>query len=784
MFTNYLKIAFRNLTRNPMYSFINIGGLAVGIACSLLITLWVWDEVTFDRFHKNADHLGKLMVTDYFSGKASTFMSVPLGPYEYLKTFDSRIKNTAVAYWSNYYLLSAGENRINKWGQFVSPEFLQMFQFPLLKGSATALNDPKSVLLTESTATALFGKSEAMGQTIRLNNSDDYKVAGILKDLPANSSFSFDFLAPWIVYAEGQAKRNKNNWDDESYPIVVELQPGTDLADLNKKLTALFREKKKDEKCEMFIQPLKEWRLYSDFENGKPAGGMIESVRLFSVIAVFILLIACINFMNLATARSERRAREVGIRKTIGSRRRELIGQFVGESVMVVAIAFFAALVLTELVLPAYNMLVSKKLSIGYGSPWFWVSSAMFILTVGFFAGSYPAFYLSSFNPVKVLKGNLNVGQGAIAPRKMLVSLQFFFSIFLMVGTIVIYTQIQHVKNREVGYDRQNLIMVNANVEMGKNFQAIEKELVSAHLASTLTVSSSPVTDIYGNNTLDWPGKLPNQEVLFARVVTGYNYAQTMGIKLLEGRDFSENFKSDSSAMILNKAAVDAMNLANPVGAQIKLWSKNWTVVGVIDNVLMDSPFGEVRPGFFLLNPDWAEVVTMRLEKTNDLPATLAGVESVFKKYNPSHPFEYHFVDQQFAKKFAAINLTGTLASLFAFLAIFITCLGLFGLATFTAEQRTKEIGIRKVMGASTYSIVSLLSKDFALLVLIGFVVAAPVSWWALNNYLQTYHYRIGMAWWVILIAGLVAFVLTLVIVSTQTIRAALANPSESLRSE
>ncbi|MBS1488280.1 MAG: ABC transporter permease [Bacteroidetes bacterium] len=784
MFTNYLKIAFRNLTRNSVYSFINIGGLAVGIACSLLISLWVWDEVTYDRFHANADVLGKILITDYFSGKAATYESAPLGPYEFLKTFDSRIKNTAVAYWPNNYLLSVGEKKISKQGQFVSPEFLQMFRFPLLKGSANALNDPTSILITESVAKALFGNQDAMGQMVRLDNKTDFKVAGILKDLPSNSSYSFEFLAPWIIYGESWAKRHKDNWDDQSYPIVVELQAGANLDDLNKKLTALFREKKKDEKCEMFIQPLKEWRLYSHFENGKQSGGMIESVRLFSVTAGFILLIACINFMNLATARSERRAREVGIRKTVGSRRKELIGQFIGESVLVTAMAFMAAIVLVELVLPLYNVLVDKKLNMAYASPLFWFFSIVFILAVGFFAGSYPAFYLSSFNPVKVLKGNLNVGRGAIAPRKVLVSLQFFFSIFLMVGTLVIYTQIQHVKNREVGYDRENLIMVSANAEMGKNFPAIEKELTASHLASSLTVSSSPITDIFGNNTLDWPGKIAGREILFARVIVGANYTKTMGIQVLEGRDFLEEHKSDSSAMLLNKAAVDVMNLHDPVGAQIKLWNKTWTVVGVLDNVLMSSPFAEVRPGFFLFTPNGAEVVTIRLEKSDNLNNTLAEVERVFKKYNPSNPFEYHFVDQQFATKFATINLTGKLASLFAFLAVFITCLGLFGLATFTAEQRTKEIGIRKVLGASTLGIVNLLSKDFTVLVLVGFGLAAPVSWWGLNNYLQAYHYRVSFAWWIIPAAGLFTLGLTLVIVGTQAVRSASANPVNSLRSE
>jgi ABC-type antimicrobial peptide transport system permease subunit len=783
MIRNYLKIALRNLFRNSIYSFINIGGLAVGIACSLLILLWVWDEVSYDRFHKNADQLGQLMLHDHFTDNIATSPAVVLATYEHLKTFDNRIKNTSVAYWPNKQMISVGENKVTKVGQFVSPEFLDMFQFPLVKGSASALKDPTSILINESTAKALFPNQDAMGQLVKLDNKNDFKVAGILKDLPHNSTFDFEFLAPWIIYGEGWAKRDKDDWGNESYPVYVELQPGTNRDEVNAKLTTLIQEKRKD-KTEMFIHPLTDWRLRSNFKEGKQDGGMIDYVKSFTFIALFILVIACINFMNLATARSERRAREVGIRKSIGSRRRELIFQFIGESIMIAALAFVAAVIIVELVLPLYNNLVEKRLFIDYSSPLVWAISLGFILITGFFAGSYPAFYLSSFQAAKVLKGNVHASRGAVAPRKVLVSLQFFFSISLIVGMAVVYMQIQHVKQRDIGYDRENLVMIAANEEMGKNFSAIEKELISTGIAKSVTVSSSPVTEIYGNNILGWPGKPDDQQILFSRVVTGYNYTKTMGIKITEGRDFSEDFKSDSSAMLLNQAAVDAIGNKNPIGMQIDLWGKKWNVIGVVSNVLMASPFREVQPGFFLLEPSWGETVTVRLDKTHELKENLSKMESVFKKFNPSYPFEYQFVDAQFGKKFSSINLIGTLASLFAFLAIFITCLGLFGLATFTAEQRTKEIGIRKVMGASTSSIIRLLSKDFTILVIIGLSLSAPVSWYAMDNYLSRYNYRIEFAWWIIPVAGAIALALTLIIVSSQAIRAASANPAQSLRSE
>ncbi len=786
MLRNYFKIALRSLLKNSFYSIINIGGLAIGIACSVLIALWVWDEVTFDRSHKNADRLGQLWVHNEFSDKIISSQATPLPTYEFLKTYDSRIKETCLAHWAIQHLLVVGENKVTKIGQFASEEFLSMFQFPLVKGSATStLKDPGSILITESLAKTLFGDRDPMNQTIRMDNQYDLKVAGVLKDLPSNSSFEFEFLAPWTLYAtQDWVKRNKDLWDDQSFQVFVELQPGANVEEVNAHIKNIINEKIKDAKTDLFIHPLTDWHLRSRFENGINTGGRIDNVKWFALIGLFVLIIACINFMNLATARSEHRAREVGIRKSVGSRRSELIFQFIGESVLISALAFFLAIVIVELSLPLYNNLVEKKLFIDYSSPIVWLLAISIIGITGIFAGSYPAFYLSSFNPVKVLKGKIQLDRGATTPRKVLVSLQYFFSIFLIVGTIVFYQQIQHVKARDVGYDRENMIMITSNDELNKNYKGIKEQLLSLGLAKSVTTASSPVTEIYGNNTLEWPGKPADQEILFSRVVIGYNYSKTMDIKVLEGRDFSEDFMSDSSAMILNKAAVEAIGVENPIGLQIKLWSATWTVVGVYDDVIMASPFKDVQPGFYLLNPDWAEVVTIRLDKTSDLKNTLAQTEGIFKRLNPSFPFEYQFVDDQFAKKFSSITLIGTLASIFAFLAIFITCLGMFGLATFTAEQRTKEIGIRKVMGASSLSIVALLSKDFTRLVFVGFAFGAPMAWWVLNSYLDRFTYRITISWMVILITGAITLLLTLLIVSSQALRAAATNPSKSLRSE
>ncbi len=788
MLRNYLNIAFRNLRRNTVYSFINIGGLAVGIASTILIFLWVWDEITFDRFHKNADQLGVLMLNNFYSDKTVTSSSVPLPLYELLKSYDPKIKNTCISFFGWKEVLSAGENKIVREGKAVSEEFLTMFRFPLLQGSAErVLKEPNSIVLTEALAQSLFGDKNPMGQFVRIANQSDLKVTGILKNLPSNSRNTFEFLVPWTGFVSPQWIMEKSNWNDESVQIAIELNEGANLPDVNASLTKLIREKRGEEnKSELFVFPLSDWRLRSNFEGGKQVGGLIDYVISFSLIGFFILLIACINFMNLATARSERRAREVGVRKCVGSSRKELMVQFLGESVLITTLAFLISLVLVQLSLPFFNNLVEKKLFIQYADPLVWCLSIAFILFVGTMAGSYPAFYLSSFNPVKVLKGNLYVGRSGVAPRRVLVSVQFFFSILLIIGTIVILMQINFVKARDVGYDRENLVTVPANSEMIKNLPEIEKELQAIGVAKSITVSSNRVTQIDKHNQLDWPGRIDGENISFSRVMTGYHFTETLGLRILEGRDFSEEFVSDSSAVLLNKTAAETMGVKNPIGMQVQLMpsQKKWTVVGIVDDMIMDSPFAEVEPGFFMCIPTWIEDVTIRLNKTTDMSKTLADMESVFKKLNPSNPFEYSFVDQKFAKKFSEINMIGTLVSVFAFLAIVITCLGIFGLAAFTAEQRTKEIGIRKVMGATIVSIVNLFTKDFSSLVIWGFMLASPVAWWLLNEYLNRYTYHINFSWWIIPVVGILALMLAVLIVSSQVIKVALGNAAKSLRND
>lgn len=790
MLKNYFLVTIRNLFKNGFYSFINISGLAIGITCSILILLWVADEVSFDKFHPKSDRLYQVYVNAYFDGKINTWRSVPLPTYEGMKTADVHIKHSLVTDWGGKHLLTATEtdNRIIKNGFFVSEEFLEMFEFPLVTGNAEqVLDDPRSIVITQSLAKTLFGDQDPINQMIRIDNDQELKVSGVLKDIPKNSSFQFDYLMTWKFREQISewVKRNSTNWGNYSFQVYVELDDPANKNDVEKNVgDMLIKHGEKDTKPMFMLHPLLRWRLYSNFENGVAKGGMSDYVQLFTVIAIFIIIIACINFMNLATARSERRAREVGVRKSMGSGRVELVMQFLGESTVLAFLAFAFAILFAQLLLPSYNTLVDKQLVINYQSTEFWLLSAALILLTGFFAGSYPAFYLSSFQPVKVLKGKPNIGKGASTPRKVLVTLQFGFSILLIIGTIVIYQQIQLVKGRSLGYNQENLMAIDYSEEIKKNYRSIKLELLETGVVEAVTRANSQITDINSNNFLGWPGKPEDQRVIFTTIATEYDYTKTMGIKMLEGRDFSEDFKSDSMAIIINKTAADLMNLKDPIGTELPLWGKTRKLIGIMDNALMGSPYVEVKPLFAILDPNWINSVSVRLNKTSDLQTSIEKVKKVFEKYASAYPFEYRFADVEFQKKFTTINLISKLASLFAGLTILITGLGLFGLASFTAEQRTKEIGIRKVLGASVPSLVGLMSKDFSRLVIISFVVSAPVAWYLLSWFLERYPIRTGISWWVFPLTGLIALLFALSIVSMQALRAAHANPATSLRNE
>jgi ABC-type antimicrobial peptide transport system permease subunit len=786
MIRNYILVTLRSLRKNKVYAAINIAGLSMGLTSTILILLWVYDETSYDRFHPKADRIYQVMANVNYDGTIHTWGAAPAAAYEGIKSADPRVANTALADWGSDHLLSVGEKAIRRQGRHVTPEFLKMFEFPLLKGNRDkVLLDEGSLVISEAVAKALFGDADPIDQLVLVDNKYQQKVTGVMKDIPVNSSLQFDCLLPWRLYENKSPDRNnvRSNWGNYSFPVYVELRDPGSRADVQQIIGDLGdRNLKSDVKHTFFLFPMLEWRLYDHFENGKTAGGRIEYVQMFSLIAIFILVIACINFMNLATARSERRAREVGIRKSVGSRRHELVFQFLAESFAIALIAFVISVLLAELLLPAYNALVQKELSIPYGQAPFWIFAGAIVFFTGIVAGSYPAFYLSSFQPAMVLKGKAQVGKSSGTPRKVLVTLQFGFSILLILGTLVVYRQIQHVKGRDIGYDRESLITFQVNADLAKSYQPFKQALLQSGVVASVTRSNFPITNPNSWSFLGWPGQSADQKLIFCDLATEYDFTKTMGIKVLMGRDFSEDFPGDTASIVINRAALDAMGLKDPIGQELDLGQgRKRKLIGVIENTVMGSAYETVGPTFVEFIPTWFNVITVRLDKTKDLETSLASVGAVFKNYSPAYPFEFKFIDAEFQKKFTDITLTGKLANLFALLALAVTGLGLFGLASFIAEQRTKEIGIRKVLGASVSSIVTLLSKDFSKLVLLAFVLSCPFAWWMLNEFLQRYSYRIDIPLWIFPLTGTAALLFALIIVGTQALFSAQANPAKTL---
>ncbi len=789
MIKNYLLIAFRTLYRNSFYSLINIVGLSVGIACSILILLWVADELSFNRFHQSYDRIHEVMTNQEFSGEVVTIQTTPFPLGAAIKNTATGVKHVALTNHGEGDVLTVGETKVTKMGLAVTEDFLKMFSFELVAGDRnTALNDQYSIVINESTAKALFGDKNPLGQYILFAGKQEVKVTGVMKDIPEQSTFRFDYFQTFAHFeaANEWVRDSRERWHNNSFNIYLERNEGSDAHDVQASIKDLVKKNDKEAPtAQVILHPMSKWRLYTDFKNGKVAGGMIDYVKMFSAIAVFIIIIACINFMNLATARSEKRAREVGIRKSVGSRRKQLIFQFLGESLLITFVGFLLALMLVEVLLPSYNLLVQKHLSVDYSNPVLWISAISIVVLTGIVAGSYPAFYLSAFQPAAVLKGKAQTSRGASTPRKVLVTLQFGFSIFLIIGTLVVYQQVMHVKDREIGYDRENLMLIWTNDEIEKNYPAIKEELKNTGVVKAVCKSSAPITRIFSSVEVGWAGKDPNEKVGFVSMATEYDFAETMGVKMLEGRDFSREFPSDSSGVIVNQAAIDRMGLKDPIGATLRMWGDEWNIIGVTENIIMGSPYEPVEPMVMVFIPNWSSTINVRLDKTNDLQGSITKVEDLFKKMNPTYPMSWRFADVEFERKFSAINLISRLAGIFASLAILITCLGLFGLAAFTAEQRRKELGIRKVLGASVSGLILLMSRDFSRLIIIAFVVSSPLAWWFLNNFfLDQYPYRISIAWWILPTAGFAALALAMVIVGAQAFRAANSNPVDSLRSE
>lgn len=776
-----------------MYSFINIGGLAVGMAVAMMIGLWMNDELSFDNYHQNYDRIAQVMQHATFNGKVSTQTANPavMGP-EIREKYGSSFKYVVQASWEGSYVLSLGDNHVTKAGIYFEPEAPAMLGLKMLRGTYAGLKDPYSIMLSESVAKSLFGNQNPLDKTLKINRTYDVKVTGVYEDLPYNTSFrNLKVIMPWSLWLIDNpwAKKMEDPWDSNFSQTFAQVADNVTMEAASKrikntKINNVGKEELKY-KWEVFLHPMSKWALQSEFKNGTNTGGNIRYVWMFGIIGVFVLLLACINFMNLATARSEKRAKEVGIRKAIGSVRTQLVNQFFSESYLVVVFAFILSLLLATLCLSFFNEVADKKMGIPWANPIFWVFSLSFITLTGLLAGSYPALYLSSFQPLKVLKGTFRVGKWAAIPRKVLVMVQFTVSVILIIGTIVVYQQIQYAKNRPIGYERNGLINMSMDKEIQDHFEAFRGELKSAGAIEELTASNSPLTEVWNTNGgFDWEGKDPNLAVDFPNSRVTKEWGKTVGWKIKQGRDFSRNFATDSSAFIINEAAAKFLGFKEPIGKILKWNGKPYTIIGVVSDIMAESPFYPVRPSLYHARDRDLYNLTIKLNPAQSSSKSIAAIERIWKKYVQNVPFSYEFIDQQYGNKFKAEERIGTLSLYFAVLAIFISCLGLFGMASFVAEQRTKEIGIRKVLGASVGSLWQMLSKGFIGLVLLSCLVATPIAYYYLNDWLKGYDYRIEISWWVFVAAAAGAVIITLLTVSSQAIRAALMNPVKSLKAE
>jgi ABC-type antimicrobial peptide transport system permease subunit len=790
MLKNFFKVALRNLWRSKGFSAINIIGLAIGMASAIVILLWIQNEVSYDQFHEKKERIYETWNRATFDGKVSCWNVTPKILARAMEHDVPEVERAVRVTPDNNLLLSVGDKKMMKKGNMVDTGFFQMFSFPLIKGNwTTALNDPHAIVLTESTAKSFFGNEEAIGKIIKVDNKDNFTVTAIAKDLPNNTRFKFEYLLPW-AYLQSRHE-DDSEWGNNSIRTYVLLKQNTSLASAASKIKTIkwrYDEAAKQDKWEMFIYPISRWNLYSSFTNGTENGrGRIEFVKLFGIIAAFILLIACINFMNLSTARSERRAKEVGIRKVVGAQKSGLVSQFIGESILIAFIAGLMAIVLVELNLSWFNQLTDKQLFIPFSSLYFWLAAIAFVVFTGFLAGSYPAFFLSSFQPVKVLKGTFKKAHALVTPRKVLVVLQFTFAIILIICTIIVKQQINHAKDRDTGYDQSNLVFHYMTGDLEKNYLLVKNELLSSGTATSVTKTSSPITSIWSDSWgQKWEGKDPNDRTDFQLLMADDRLAQTVGLHFVAGRDFDlERYKTDSTGMLLNEAAWKIMKFKDPVGKIVKTGERKWHIIGVAKDFIMGNPYQPVRP-MLIFGAGGFGFATMMIKfnDKNTVAANIKAAEKIFRKYNPDFIYDMQFVDQDYARKFGNEQRQATLAGLFSGLTIFISCLGLFGLTAYMAETRIKEIGVRKVLGASVTNITALLSRDFLMLLIVAILIASPIAWLAMHKWLEGYDYRVSIHISVFIVAGLLAIMIALLTVSFQAVKAALASPAKSLRTE
>ncbi len=793
MIRNYFKIAWRNLVKNKMYSTINILGLATGMAVAMLIALWIWDELTFDHYHAHHQQLAQVMSTSFNDkGEAGTGMAVAMPLGNELRTkYAADFKEVSMASWNYDHILVVGEKKITCKGLWVEANFPTMFSLRMQQGDVGALDDPSSVLLSAAMAKILFADANPINKTLKINNKEEFKVAGVFEDLPLNSTlYDLNFLLPWKKYITTAAwlKDAQTQWNNHSFQAFVQVNKKSSISQISDKIKGVVMQHKNvatEGKEELLLHPMDKWHLYSNFSNGQATGGRMQFVWLFAIIGIFILLLACINFMNLSTARSEKRAKEVGIRKTVGSLKTQLIGQFLSESVLVALLAFLLCILLVFLFMPVFNTMADKNIRLPWSNSLFWLLAILFMLLTGLISGSYPAFYLSRFEPIKILKGTFRLGKFATLPRKVLVVVQFTFSIALIIGTIVVFKQIQYAKNRPINYTQEGLITVRMTTpDLYGHYDVMRSDLLATGVVNDMAESNSATTNVSSNNIgFNWQGKDPNTLPGFGTIAVSTNFGKTIDWEISKGRDFSKDFATDSLAIILNESAEKQIGMKEDiVGQIIQYRQKNYTVVGVVKDMIMESPYNPVRPTIFFNDLNNSSIITISIKQGRPVQEALNKIVGVFKKYHA--PFDYTFNDQEYGKKFSAEQRVGDLATFFTLLAIFISCLGLFGLASFVAEKRKKEIGVRKVLGASVFKLWQMQLKEFALLVGISCFIAVPLASHYLEQWLQNYSYKTNISWWVIVISCGGALLITLITVSFHAIKAAIVNPVKSLKSE
>ncbi|PQJ79288.1 ABC transporter permease [Polaribacter porphyrae] len=799
MFKNYLKIAWRNLLKNKVYSLINIAGLAIGMTATILIALWIFDELDRDNNFDNKATIAQVYQHQTINGRTGTGPAIPR-PLEFAlrKDYGDNFKHLIMSSWNQSRYLQFGDINLSFSGNFMQQGVADMLQLNIVKGDKDGLKDKSSILISESTAKALFNKQNPIGKIVKLDNRDNFSVVAVYEDLPESSSFSDTrFIAHWDFYlaSQGWIENSKTRWGNNSFQMFAQINDNTTMEGVTAKIIDVKKKASPNEvefNPQIFLLPMKDWYLRSNFENGVQTGGRIENVWLFGIIGAFVLLLACINFVNLSTARSEKRALEVGIRKSIGSKRGQLVSQFLSESFLIVVLAFVVAVGLTLLFLNGFNELAMKEITFPWLKGKFWLASFVFIIITSVLAGSYPALYLSSFNPVTVLKGTFKVGRYSSLPRKILVVGQFSVSVALIIGTLVVINQIDFAKNRPVGYNKEGLIQIPTfSSDFTGKAETIRTQFLASGAAVEMATTSSPTTQVWSNRSgYIWDGKPEGFQEDFAHTSVSYDFVEALGLKIIEGRAFSRDFPSDSTAVILNKTAVDYMGITDPIGKFIRDDSENdpappLKIIGVIDDMIVQSPYTPVKQAMYVFDAYGNfSYFNVRLNPEKSTSANLEIIERVFKENFPNLPFIYQFVDEQYGRKFRSQERVANLSQVFTILAIFISCLGLFGLASFVAEQRTKEIGVRKTLGASVSQLWMLLSKDFLKLVFISLIVGSPIAYYMMTKWLQKFPYRTDISWSVFVMACSGAIVITLLTVSYQAIKSATTNPVDSLRTE